>query len=58
VLTIYGTVAPPLIVITGFYGMNLDLPFQKSIHGLAIVIGLMFTSTAAIFFYFWRKGWL
>src|SRR4029077_10063634 len=35
VLTIYGTVALPLIIITGFFGMNLPLPFQHSPHGLA-----------------------
>ena len=58
VLTIYGTVALPLIVITGFYGMNLDLPLQKSIHGLVIVIAMMVASTVSIFYYFWRKGWL
>jgi Mg2+ and Co2+ transporter CorA len=38
--------------------MNLDLPFQHSIHGLAIVIALMVVSTASIFFYFWRKRWI
>jgi len=57
VLTIYGTVALPLIVITGFYGMNLDLPLQHSPHGLAFVVALMMGSTIAIFWYFRRRGW-
>jgi magnesium transporter len=58
VLTIYGTLALPLIVITGFYGMNLDLPFQHTPHGLMLVAGLMITSTVGIMWYFRRKGWL
>jgi magnesium transporter len=57
VLTIWGTVALPLIVITGFYGMNLDLPFQHRPHGMAVVAALMIGSTAGIMFYFKRKGW-
>src|SRR5207247_8671203 len=58
VLTIYGTIALPLIVITGFYGMNLDLPLEHSTHGLVLVMGLMAASTAGIMVYFRRKGWL
>jgi len=58
VLTIYGTVALPLIVITGFYGMNLELPLQHSPHGLALVVALMAGSTAGIMWYFRRRGWL
>jgi magnesium transporter len=58
VLTIYGTVALPLIVITGFYGMNLDLPLQHSAHGLLMVAALMALSTGGIMLYFWKRGWL
>jgi magnesium transporter len=58
VLTIYGTIALPLIVITGFYGMNLELPFQGSGHGLAVALGLMGASTVGVVLYFWRKGWM
>ena len=58
VLTIWGTVALPLIVITGFYGMNLDLPFQHTAHGMALVVGLMSASTVGIILYFRRKGWI
>jgi magnesium transporter len=58
VLTIYGTIALPWIVITGFYGMNLRLPFQESGHGLAIAVGLMITSAVGVVVYFWRRKWL
>jgi magnesium transporter len=57
VLTIYGTVALPLIIITGFFGMNLPLPFQHSPHGLAYAVGLMALSTVAVLAYFKIKGW-
>jgi magnesium transporter len=57
VLTIYGTVALPLIIITGFFGMNLPLPFQHSPHGLALAVGLMALSTAAVLIYFKVKHW-
>lgn len=58
VLTIYGTIALPLIVITGFYGMNLGLPLQHSPYGPLFVVGLMSASTLAIIVYFRRKGWM
>lgn len=57
VLTIYGTVALPLVIITGFFGMNLQLPWTESPHGVHYAIGLMVISTLSILFYFKRKGW-
>lgn len=58
VLTIYGTIALPLIVITGFYGMNVPLPFQETSHSLFFVVGAMIASTAGIVVYFKRRGWV
>src|SRR5438270_12392580 len=57
VLTIYGTVALPLIIITGFFGMNLPLPLQHSPHALGYTVGLMALSTVAVLVYFKVKGW-
>ncbi len=57
VLTVYGTVALPLIIITGYFGMNLHLPLQESPHGLLYANGLMALSTLAVLYYFRRKGW-
>ena len=56
-LTIWGTVALPLVIITGFFGMNLRLPWQNTVHGTALAVGLMVASTVAVLVYFRRKGW-
>ncbi len=57
VLTIYGTVALPLVIITGFFGMNLKLPWMESPHGMLYAIGLMLLSTFGVLLYFKRKHW-
>jgi magnesium transporter len=57
VLTMYGTVATPLVIITGFFGMNLPLPLQERAHGTGIAIGLMVLSTIIVMLYFKRKRW-
>lgn len=57
VLTVYGTVALPLVIITGFFGMNLPLPWQEKPHGLALAIGVMVLSTTLVLMYFRRKKW-
>lgn len=57
VLTIYGTVALPLVIITGFFGMNLKLPWMESPHGMFYAIGLMLLSTLGVLYYFKRKHW-
>ena len=42
VLTVFGTIATPALVITGVYGMNLKhLPFAESPHSWGIVIGMI-----------------
>jgi magnesium transporter len=42
VLTIFGTIATPALVITGVYGMNLKhLPFAESQHSWGIVLGII-----------------
>src|SRR5262249_22678189 len=57
VLTIWGTVALPLVIITGFFGMNLLLPWEKDPLGVWYSIGLMAITTVAILLYFKRKKW-
>ena len=57
VLTIWGTVALPLVIITGFFGMNLHLPFTNSPHGTWYAVGLMVLTTLATLVYFKRKRW-
>jgi magnesium transporter len=57
VLTIWGTVALPLVIITGFFGMNLPLPWQPNPHGTWYAVGLMVITTVATLLYFKRKKW-
>jgi magnesium transporter len=56
-LTIWGTVALPLVIITGFFGMNLPLPWAHSTHGTLFAAVLMAVSTASILVYFKMKRW-
>jgi len=57
VLTIYGTLAVPLVVITGFFGMNLHLPWSNNPHGVWYASALMVLSIAVVLLYFKRKRW-
>jgi magnesium transporter len=57
VLTIWGTVALPLVIITGFFGMNLHLPWMNNSHGMLYAVMLMAVSTVIILLYFKRKHW-
>ena len=57
VLTIYGTLALPLVVITGFFGMNLHLPWSNNPHGVWYASALMLSSIVGVLWYFKRKRW-
>jgi len=57
VLTIWGTIALPMVIITGFFGMNLRLPWADNPHGADYAVGLMIISTIVILIYFKRKRW-
>jgi magnesium transporter len=57
VLTIWGTVALPMVIITGFFGMNLPLPWQHSPDGTMYSVGLMALTTVATLLYFKKKKW-
>ncbi len=57
VLTVWGTVALPLVVITGFFGMNLPLPWQHNPLGAAYASLLMAGIGGLILWYFRKQGW-
>jgi len=57
VLTIWGTVALPLVIITGFFGMNLHLPWQDDPHGMWYSVALMAATAAGTLLYFKKKKW-
>jgi magnesium transporter len=46
------------VVITGFFGMNLHLPWSNNPHGLWYASALMLASIVAVLWYFKRKRWL
>ena len=59
VLTVFGTVATPAIIITGIYGMNVEhLPFSESPHSWAIIIALIAVVSGATLLLFRRMRWL
>ncbi len=57
VLTVWGTVALPMVIITGFFGMNLHLPWMDNPNGALYACVLMLISSVLILLYFRRKKW-
>jgi magnesium transporter len=57
VLTIWGTVSIPLVVLTGFYGMNVKLPGQEHPHAWLWITGAMVVSTLGGLALFRRENW-
>ncbi len=59
VLTILGTIALPVIVISGYYGMNTKgLPWADSPHATLIVSVMMIATTVALLVYLRRARWI
>lgn len=58
VLTMLSGVLLPLTLVTGYYGMNIPLPFQHHWWANLIVLGVMATIGAGLFWFFRRKRWL
>ena len=58
VLTVFGTIATPAVVITGLYGMNLQhLPFAERDHSWGIVIGMIAGASAFMLFVLRKLHW-
>lgn len=58
VLTVLGTIAIPVLAISGVYGMNLKgLPFEESPHGALYVSLMMFACTAVLLYILRRMRW-
>ena len=58
-LTMVGTIALPLIVVSGVYGMNLrGLPFAENPIGGLIAVILMILFSLSLGLYFRRKRWI
>jgi magnesium transporter len=59
VLTVLGTIALPVLAISGIYGMNLKgLPFQDSPYGAEWVGGLTVIATAILLYVLRKLKWL
>ena len=60
ILTIFTTLAMPLAVLTGVYGMNVPLPhFPGGEHSqFWWVMGMMFGISGAMLVFFRKKGWI
>lgn len=55
-LTVFSVVLLPLTVITGFYGMNVKLPYAHiSDVALAIIIGMLILVLSMLMFFKWRR---
>ena len=59
VLTVFGTIATPALVITGMYGMNLKhLPFQDHPHSWGIVMTMILGVSALMLLILRKMRWL
>lgn len=59
VLTVLGTIAIPVLAISGIYGMNLKgLPFEESPHGALFVGGMVIASTIILLVLLRKMRWL
>jgi magnesium transporter len=57
VLTVWGTISLPMVIITSFFGMNLPLPWHDNPHGTFYAVALMAVTTIATLVYFKQKKW-
>ncbi|MBO7227458.1 MAG: magnesium transporter CorA family protein [Bacteroidales bacterium] len=55
VLTYFSTIMLPLTVVTGMYGMNVNLPFQTEGWAFWGIVGLMVTITVVLLVFFQRR---
>jgi magnesium transporter len=59
ILTVWATVSLPLVVITGYFGMNFDhLPLLQSKTGVLITTVGMIALPAVLLIWFRKRGWI
>jgi magnesium transporter len=58
VLTILMALMMPLTIITGFFGMNIALPFEADANASLYIMIMMVVSLIALLYFFYRKGWM
>ncbi len=59
VLTVYATMATPILLVTGYFGMNFEyLPLLHHPRGFLYATSGMLAISLALLYYFRRKGWV
>ncbi len=58
ILTVISVIMLPLTLLSGIYGMNVDLPLQGQPIAFMLIIGLMFSIAIGMLAYFRHRGWL
>lgn len=58
ILTVFSVIMLPMTVITGFYGMNVDLPLAEKNNTVLMILGLMTAIGTGMIAYFRYKRWL
>lgn len=58
ILTVISVVILPMTLISGIFGMNVPLPWQKKAWSLGMVLLLMFGISGGMMWYFRQKRWL
>lgn len=46
------------VIVSGFYGMNVDLPFQDAPWAFWALLALAVASSVLVLFWLWRRDWL
>jgi magnesium transporter len=58
ILTVISVILMPLTLLSGIYGMNINLPFQNHPYGFFIISAAMISIGTGMLFYFRHRGWI
>src|SRR4051794_3549364 len=58
VLTAFSVVMLPLTLMASVFGMNVDLPFARTVHAFWVIVGTMVLLLASMLAYFRVRRWL
>ncbi len=58
ILTILSVIMLPLTLLSGIYGMNVDLPLRETPYAFLVIMGGMIIMAGSMLMYFRHRGWL